>query len=95
MMIHRLKDHLTRVKPCRDGGNCTRQKCWYRHEKVTNDHILEKEGDTDEWVTNELDSENEDFSEAPTPEKPPAQVRNKISTPNQTPVQETGQQATN
>ena len=71
-MIHRLKDHSSRVKPCRDGGNCTRQKCWYRHEKVTNDDILEKEGDTDEWVTNELDSENEDFLEAPTQEKTPA-----------------------
>ena len=50
MMAHRLEDHFTRVKPCRDGGNCTRQKCWYKHTKVTNGRSVEKEGDRDGWV---------------------------------------------
>ena len=87
MMKHRLNDHPARVKPCRDGKNCTRQTCWYKHEIDT--HTIGRSGkDTaNEWVSDELDNENEDFQQAQQPKKPPAQTKNKISTPTMNPSQ--------
>ena len=35
MTTHKLTDHTSRVKQCRDGGNCSRQNCWYNHIKGT------------------------------------------------------------
>ena len=78
MMKHRLTDHTTRVKPCRDGGNCSRQNCWYKHEKDTPLINSGENEATDNWINNELDSENEDFPPAQKPAKPPSptQIRN-------------------
>ena len=87
MMKHRLNHHSTRVKPCRDGRNCTRQTCWYRHGKDKPFSSREKDI-TDEWVINELDNENEDFQKAPKPAKPPAEATNTNSSPNPTHVPE-------
>ena len=73
MMTHRLKDHSLRVKPCREGTNCTRTKCWYNHEVDTPLNVVGAENTPDGWVSDELDNENEDFHQPPQPEKPPAQ----------------------
>ena len=71
MMMHRLKDHRDKVKNCRDIDNCRRQSCWYKHE-VTKTSASSKENESsNEWVENELDSENSDFPEASNQPAPP------------------------
>ena len=71
VMMHRKREHPDKVKPCRDEPNCTRKNCWYAHKttKVIETNPSVKE--TREWVSNELDGENEDFQLAPIPTKPP------------------------
>ena len=65
MMIHRIKEHPDKVKPCRDQESCTRKPCWYRHEAPA-----EVEHTNDNWVNSELDNENVDFQEVTMLPKP-------------------------
>ena len=73
MMTHRLKDYPEKVKHCKDGENCTQQKCWYKHDntKEKSKGATPENESGDDWVNSELDSESMDFQQAPKPPTPP------------------------
>ena len=82
MMNHRKLEHIDKVKPCKDGVNCSRSKCWYKHEINTSSENNPRKEGGDEWVANELDSENSDFQQVPKPPTPPTkQVKGTQSQP--------------
>ena len=92
MMTHRINEHPGKVKLCKDGKNCTRQKCWYKHgtntpnenntrEEESNSSTSENETE-DVWVNNELDSQKLDFQQAPKPPTPPTKPTKEVESTN-------------
>ena len=70
LMMHRLKEHPEKIKPCRDQNNCTRHVCWYNHKKAKqSEPTAEIEEINQSWLSDELDSEK-DFQEVPVLPKP-------------------------
>ena len=79
MMRHRLKNHQEKVKDCRDGENCSRQGCWYKHKTVIMEKTATPEEEiSDRWVNSELDSENTDFPQVPIQPAPPTNQNRRI-----------------